>query len=770
MPDISGGDIIYQIKGDMGDIKGKLNQVSSQAQKVGADFLKHSRAIGIGMTAVGASITGALGLAVKASMSFGTAMAEVSTLGVEQLGAIEEGVKKVATTYGTDLVETAKGAYQVISATGLDGAEAVGVLETATKAAAAGVSSVSEAVELGTGVMNAFGKSTADMNGIFDQAFVAVKNGVTTFDELAASVGRVAPTFAAAGLSSEEMFASITALTKGGIKTAEAVTYLRSALSNIIKPGSDALKLAADLGLEWNASALEAKGLKGFLDEVTTATGGNIEKMAQLFGSQEALTAVLALTGQQADAFASTLKEMESGVAATDEAFKRMVERDPAFAWRQMRSEMSAMAVDIGTALLPTLKELLEWLTPIIAKTREWVMANPQLTATLVKIALGVGIILSVLGPLLIVLPGIVSAFTAISSITTALAGGGALAGVAAGFGSIAIAAAPVIIAVAVLVPLVLELERALLGVNAAEAAAVESNAQADAAMQRLVQTLKAKGVALDESAMAEMSHNEKMQYINRQRDEWAKLQNMTLQEELQYRYELQQAALTQGEAAAAGAEKGAKGTMAAYDDLLKNLDPATREAMEMLSRLNPDHRESPSINDGVRDGLTKTIDIIRDSLTPLDAVLTQMWELWNRKMQAICNAVARAVKWIAEQFQRVGFAAGGVVRGPRFAAGGLMPAFAGGGMMPSMALVGERGPEVVALPRHSRVVPHQEAMNALRGGGGGGGGDITVTINNPVVRSDADLREMTRQISTTLAHTTKRAIRQQGGSTGPFR
>jgi hypothetical protein len=62
-------------------------------------------------------------------------------------------------------------------------------------------------------------------------------------------------------------------------------------------------------------------------------------------------------------------------------------------------------------------------------------------------------------------------------------------------------------------------------------------------------------------------------------------------------------------------------------------------------------------------------------------------------------------------------------------------PHFAEGGVTPGgLALVGERGPEVAAFPRGTRVVSHADVMNALGQGGGpamaaAGPGGLTVNV-----------------------------------------
>ncbi len=396
------GDIVYDIRGDLSPLDADLAKIGPLAQK-------HARTVGIAMAAVGGAIVGGLGLAVKSAMDFQGAMAEVNTLGIENLKGLSDAVKDVSATFGLDLVDGANAAYQAISA-GADEAETPLILAEAAKAATAGVTDLTTAIELGMGVQNAFGDSITSVTQVYDESFLAVKNGVTTFEELAASVGKLSPIFNAVGLSSGEMFASIAALTKGGIATAEAVTGMKGAITGIIKPTAEASELAEALGLEFNAAALEAKGLGGFLEDVRDKTGGNIETMSQLFGSVEGLAAVLSLTGAQAESFADILGQMENSTGATQEAFDRLVASDPGFAWRVLKAEIQVLVVEIGESLLPMLKRVVDAVSPVVKSIVAWVRAHPELTSKITILSAAIGGLMLVLGPLLIVLPGIATA------------------------------------------------------------------------------------------------------------------------------------------------------------------------------------------------------------------------------------------------------------------------------------------------------------------------------------------------------------------------
>ena len=408
---------------DLGD---GIIKISGDTAAFRASLGKLSRMAGVAMTAAGAAITGALGLSIKSAMTFQDALAELATLGIEDMAAMEDAIKDVSLEFGIGLVDATKAAYQAISA-GATEAEAPKLLADAAIAAKAGISDLTTAIELGTSVTNAFGGEIKDVNQIYDQAFIAVKYGVTTFNELAASVGKLSPTFVGAGLSSAEMFASIATLTKGGLSTSEAVTYLNAAVNGFTRQGEIA--------------KLETLGLKGALDWLKESTGGNQQAMLKFLGSTEGLKAVLSLTGVQAQMFTKILEETESATGATDAAFKAFAESSPGFAFDKLKVAVELLAVEIGQQLMPDVVKFVRWAAEAVKGVIAWVRENKEMTGSIAKIAGVVGGLLLVLGPILIMLPGLKILFLSVASV---------LGGVSLKFIAIAAAIGAVAVALAV--------------------------------------------------------------------------------------------------------------------------------------------------------------------------------------------------------------------------------------------------------------------------------------------------------------------------------
>ena len=311
-----------------------------------------------------AAFTFATKKAVDKAEVFQAGMADVATLvdtTAVNLDALGQGVLELGVKVGKAAGDMTKGLYQAISG-GIDASESLKFMEDAAKAASAGTTAVATSVDILTTTLNAYGDGAEQAGYHADLMFTAVKEGKTTFSELASSLGTVVAPAAALDVSLEELLAATATLTKGGLDTATSTTALRATLMSILSPADEAKKVAADLGLEWSANAIKTKGLIPFLNEMKEATGGNIEVMAKLIPEARALNAVLALTGSQSEELNRIFGEMQTAAGATDEAFEKQQATFTA-AKARFSAAVNRILIILGSELLPGLTKVVNFLT-----------------------------------------------------------------------------------------------------------------------------------------------------------------------------------------------------------------------------------------------------------------------------------------------------------------------------------------------------------------------------------------------------------------------
>jgi hypothetical protein len=174
----------------------------------------------------------------------------------------------------------------------------------------------------------------------------------TTFAELAGSIGRVTPLAATLDVVTEELFASVSTLTAGGLSTGESITALSGVMDAVISPSEQAKDVAEELGLSFNAASMRAKGFAGFIEEVMTATAGSEEQLSKLLGRKEALIAMLTLGGKGAQKFSEDILAIRDSTGAVDIAFEKQ-QATFAATMNMFRLHVDKLTTSIGQKLLP---------------------------------------------------------------------------------------------------------------------------------------------------------------------------------------------------------------------------------------------------------------------------------------------------------------------------------------------------------------------------------------------------------------------------------
>jgi TP901 family phage tail tape measure protein len=334
---------------------GMTRQASGEANRMQGAIRRISR--GMAVFAAGFAIVRPIQNALKESTKLSSALAEVATLTDDAtfpLSRMDDIVKGLAARYGEQATDQAKALYQTISAGFGDAAEAARILDTSNKLAIGGVTDVQTAVDGLTNVLNTYSAANLDALDVSDAFFVAVKAGKTTIGELAGQVGRIAPAAEALKIPFDQMLGSMAAITTKGISTAAAASGLAGAIANINKPTQGAQEEAKRLGIQFDAAAVRAKGLSGFLDSITSSAKFNDDSMSKLFTSIEAYKVMLALTSNESEKFNEIMGQMEERVGATDTAVAKM---EATFEHQSKR--LAAIANNIQTTIGKSAEALL---------------------------------------------------------------------------------------------------------------------------------------------------------------------------------------------------------------------------------------------------------------------------------------------------------------------------------------------------------------------------------------------------------------------------
>ena len=407
-----------QAADDAASAQANLAESTSEAgnqQRSAAENAKHYGEaldkLAKGATQAGKALTKVLTLpivgmgtaSVKYGMELEDAVYEVATLpGVlsgtqeqrqQQIRDLTDELIDASNDAHTAATELASATYDAISA-GVAPEDAAYWAERAAMAGKAGRSDASTVINGASSIYNAWGaKASGGLDHILDSMITAQNLGKTTVGELSSQIGQVSGLAPQLSLSMEEVLSSVAALTAGGLSTSSAITGLRGVLSAVIKPTSEAAEMAKELGIDFSAAGLKAKGFTGFLAEIASVTEGDSEKLGKLFGSVEGLNAVMMLGTTAADKYHSILAEMTSASGTLDAAFETRVSSRSA----QLEGAMNRLK-NTGVELAQNLYPAVDAVTNAIGGVADYV---GQLDAGTQQTIVNLGLMAAALGPTL---------------------------------------------------------------------------------------------------------------------------------------------------------------------------------------------------------------------------------------------------------------------------------------------------------------------------------------------------------------------------------
>ena len=386
---------LHKVEGALTEHEKVQKRTAKNIQNTGSSIM----GVGLKISALVAPMAAAATEGLKLNSQFSAGMSKIATLlgnDIQAANRLKQGLRDLSDETGVSVTDLTEAEYQAISA-GVDAAHVTEFMGTATKLSQAGFADASTTIDALTSVLNAYGLSADNAAHIADEFILTQNLGKTTVAEMAATIGGVIPIASAAGVSTEELMASVAALTKNGMKTPDAMTALKGAISGIIKPSEAAMKQLQEMGLSidtLSAKHLNEVGLTGVLNEIKTATNGDTDAMAKLFPNVRALNAMLALTGPAGSTYTQALNEMKSANGLTEQTFQQLLKNDPTKATALAINQLKNAGMDLGQGLAPILLRA-SMMTKQLAKAlkelspEQWKMITGFVQSSIV---LGVGL------------------------------------------------------------------------------------------------------------------------------------------------------------------------------------------------------------------------------------------------------------------------------------------------------------------------------------------------------------------------------------------
>lgn len=350
-----------------------FRQVGQNADKLRGKFDSMSSAAGgmlsgVGAGALGGAVGGgvAFSAAIKNASDFEYALYQTTKVTSESTDEIRRKILELPASLGS-ATELTQGYYQVLSAGVTDSAEALDLLQTASKLAAVAEVSQGEAIQALTKMMAGYRGEIQSSADAADMLLDIEKLGQASVRELIPVIGDLASASQTAGVSTREMVAALALLTQTSGSPSQAATQFRALEMALLSSSDNMKKIVSSLGAKNARELVSQHGLAGALSLIQQAAEKSGVALASVYGSQEAFMAASGLAANGFRTYAETLSHVGETADATARSFEhfqgtfRGVEREGTAAFTNLLTL-------VGQEFLPSVKE---WLGAFNAYMRE---------------------------------------------------------------------------------------------------------------------------------------------------------------------------------------------------------------------------------------------------------------------------------------------------------------------------------------------------------------------------------------------------------------
>lgn len=401
MPTYADGAVVIQIDADgklaikeLKDTDKEIDNIGKsvkEAQKGASTMAKGYAAVATAMTAAGVA-------AVNVSSQFDAAFAKTQTIMDETEVAVEdmrEEVLALSDDSGMAAMNVSEAVYQAISGS-VATADAVAFVDDANKLAVSGFTSLTNATDVLTTTLNAYGLSADKVGGISNVLIQTQNLGKTSVDELASSMGRAISTGSAYGVNLQNLSTAYVELTRGGIATAEATTYLSGMLNELGDSGSVVGEILQEqTGKTFGQLMQDGWSLGDVMKVLGDCVHGDAEELMGLWSSQEAGKASNAIMTQGIEDFNDVLLQMNNEMAGatgtTDKAYETMTNTSE-FIDQRFKNSVKNLGIAFGDDLRPVLDGVKSVFTDVLGGFTDFINESPWISAAFAAVTVGVGV------------------------------------------------------------------------------------------------------------------------------------------------------------------------------------------------------------------------------------------------------------------------------------------------------------------------------------------------------------------------------------------
>ena len=400
-----------QSKAALTEMEAELKNVNAELARAPFDeYAAKAEKVGGTLTSVGQKLlplsTGIAGLgvaAVKTTADFDSEMSKVSAISGAtgtDLDKLRGKAREMGAKTKFSASEAAQG-MQYMATAGWKTQDMMDGLEGIMNLAAASGEDLASTSDIVTDALTAFGLSAKDSSHFSDILAAASSNANTNVSMMGETFKYAAPVLGSLGYTAEDAALAIGLMANAGIKSSQAGTALRGAITNLAKP-TDTVAAAMDkYGISLTDSSGKMLSLRELMEQLRQKLGGlseaeQAQAAAALFG-KEAMSGMLAIiNGSDKD-----FEKLAGAIDNCDGSSEKMANTMNDNLQGQitiLMSQLQELAISFGEILMPKIRDIVTHIQNFVDKLnamdegqKETILRIGMFVAALAPMLMGLG-------------------------------------------------------------------------------------------------------------------------------------------------------------------------------------------------------------------------------------------------------------------------------------------------------------------------------------------------------------------------------------------
>lgn len=402
---------VNQSKAALAEMEAELKNVNAELARAPFDeYAAKAKKVGGTLTSVGQKLlplsTGIAGLgvaAVKTTADFDSEMSKVSAISGAtgtDLDKLRGKAREMGAKTKFSASEAAQG-MQYMAMAGWKTQDMMDGLEGIMNLAAASGEDLASTSDIVTDALTAFGLSAKDSSHFSDILAAASSNANTNVSMMGETFKYAAPVLGSLGYTAEDAALAIGLMANAGIKSSQAGTSLRGAITNLAKP-TDTVAAAMDkYGISLTDSSGKMLSLRELMEQLRQKLGGlseaeQAQAAAALFG-KEAMSGMLAIiNGSDKD-----FEKLAGAIDNCDGSSEKMANTMNDNLQGQitiLMSQLQELAISFGEILMPKIRDIVTHIQNFVDKLnamdegqKETILRIGMFVAALAPMLMGLG-------------------------------------------------------------------------------------------------------------------------------------------------------------------------------------------------------------------------------------------------------------------------------------------------------------------------------------------------------------------------------------------